>query len=221
MAQRRIEEKPKGGGSVWPWIIGLLLLGLIVWGVAEAFDESEEVYTEEVVEDGDEVAGVATGIDENNNYNDYDEVEGNQIAAVATYMNTTSDMEGEMGLGHEFSHRALTELADATQALAEEKGLMAEASIKEKSDQIDRLADDIMQDPMAGDHADKIKMAAMLITEMLEDIDMRTNNGEGAADLDALRQEAQAMDASTLTLDQKMDVRSFFGQARTVLQNMG
>ena len=221
MAQIRIEEKPKGGGSVWPWIIGLLLLGLIVWGVAEAFDESEEVYTEEVVEDGDEVAGVATGIDENNNYNDYDEVEGNQIAAVATYMNTTSDMEGEMGLGHEFSHRALTELADATQALAEEKGLMAEASIKEKSDQIDRLADDIMQDPMAGDHADKIKMAAMLITEMLEDIDMRTNNGEGAADLDALRQEAQAMDASTLTLDQKMDVRSFFGQARTVLQNMG
>ncbi|PPK86268.1 hypothetical protein CLV84_3191 [Neolewinella xylanilytica] len=219
MAQIRIEEKPTGGSSIWPWIIGLLLLGLVVWGVAEAFDDSEEVYTEEVVEDNDGVAGVATGIDENNNYNDYDEVEGS-LPAVATYMNTTASMDGEMGLDHEFSHRALTELADATKAIAEEKGLMSEASVMDKSDRIDRLANEIMEDPMAGDHADKIKMASMLIVEMMEDIDTQSNSGSNSADIDALRQEAQAMTAETLTLNQKEDVRSFFSQARTVLQNL-
>ncbi|WP_116105350.1 hypothetical protein [Lewinella sp. IMCC34191] len=221
MAQIRIEEKPAGGGaSIWPWIIGLLLLGLVVWGVAEAFDESDEVYTEEVVEDGDEVAPVATGIDENNNYKDYDEVGEGNLAAVSAYMSTTANMEGEMGLDHEFSHRALTELADATKAVAEEKGLMSEASVKEKSDRVDRLANEIMEDPMAGDHADKIKMASMLIVEMLEDIDTQAYNGQSASDLDALRQEAQAMSPETLTLNQKEDVRSFFAQARTVLERM-
>ncbi|WP_116124613.1 hypothetical protein [Lewinella sp. IMCC34183] len=220
MAQIRIEEKPKGGGSVWPWIIGLLVLGLIVWGVAEAFDESSETYTEEVVEDDDSVAGVATGIDENNNYNDYDEVGDGELAAVTTYLNTTQNMEGEMGLDHEFSHRALTQLADATKAIAEQKGLMSEASVKEKSDRVDRLANEIMEDPMAGDHADKIKMASLLIVEMLGDIDNQTNSGNSAADIDALRNDAQAMSAETLTLNQKENVRSFFSQARKVLQDL-
>ncbi len=210
MAQIRIEEKPTGGGtSIWPWIIGLLLLGLVVWGIAEAFEESDEVYTEEVIEEDDEVAGVATGINEDAN-----------LMAVTTYMNTTANMEGEMGLDHEFSHRALTELADATKAVAEEKGLMSEAAVMDKSERIDRLANEIMEDPMAGDHADKIKMAALLITEMLEDIDTRSYEGRSAANIDALRQEAQAMTPETLTLNQKEDVRSFFQQARMVLQNM-
>ena len=221
MAQIRIEEKSTTGGTnIWPWIIGLLLLGLVVWGVAEAFDESDEVYTEEVVEEGDEVAGVATGIDENNNYNDYEATGEGNLTAVATYMNTTADMEGEMGLDHEFSHRALTELAMATTAVAEEKGLMTEASVKEKADRVERLSNEIMQDPAATDHADKIKMSALLVTEMLEDIDGEAYAGRSAADIERLREEAQALTPETLTLNQKEDVRSFLGQARTVLSRM-
>ncbi|MCP9237578.1 hypothetical protein [Lewinella sp. JB7] len=219
MAQIRIEEK-KSGTPIWPWIIGLLLLGVIIWGVAEAFDESEEVYTEEVLEDDDSVAGVATGIDENNNYNDYETPDEDYTGAVTTYLSTTENMEGEMGIDHEFSHRALTELAMATRAIAEDKGLTSEASVKEKTDRIERLANEIMEDPMAGDHADKIKMAALLITEVLEDIDSEAYDGQSAADLAKLRQEAQAMSAETLTLNQKEDVRTFFRQARMVLQRM-
>ncbi|MGB3798392.1 MAG: hypothetical protein WA952_01185 [Lewinella sp.] len=221
MAQIRIEEKPTGGGTnIWPWIIGLLLLGLVVWGLTEAFDESEEVYTEEVVEEDDQVAGVATGIDENNNYKEYDSAGEGNLAAVSAYMSTTANMEGEMGLDHEFSHRALTELVGATKAIAEEKGLMSEASVKDKSDRAERLANEIMEDPMAGNHADKIKMASLLVVEMLEDIDTQSYSGKSSADLDALRQEAQAMSPETLTLNQKEDVRSFFAQARSILEKM-
>ena len=221
MAQIRIEEKSKSGGpAIWPWIVGLLLLGLVVWGVAEAFEESDEVYTEEVVEEDDAVAGVATGIDENNNYNDYESTGEGNLAAVSTYLATTANMEGEMGIDHELSHRAMSELAAATTAVAEEKGLMSEASVKDKSDRVMQLSNEIRQDPMAGTHADKIKMAALLITEMLEDIDQEAYAGRSAADLEGLREEAQAMNAETLTLDQKEDVRSFFGQARTVLERM-
>lgn len=221
MAQIRIEEKSAAGGpNIWPWVIGLLLLGLVVWGVAEAFDESEEVYTEEVVEDGEAVSGVATGIDENNNYNDYASTGEEESAAVSTYLNTTADMEGEMGLGHDFTHRALSQLAAATSALAQEQGLLSEASVRDKTDRVNRLADEIRREPMADTHADNIKMAAMLITEILEDVDERAFANGNAGELASLRQEAQAIDAETLTLDQKADVRSFFTQARTVIERM-
>ncbi|THH41671.1 hypothetical protein [Neolewinella litorea] len=219
MTQIRIEEKPNGGTSIWPWIIGLLILGLAVWGIAEAFEESDETYTEEVLEDDDNVAGVATGIDENNNYKEY-ETGADYTSAVSAYMSTTADMEGEMGLDHEFSHQALTELAQATVAIAENKGLLTDVSAREKADRVKRLSDDIMKDPLAGDHADKIKMAAMLITEMLEDIDTKAYNSQSADDLSKLRQEAQAISPETLTLNQKEDVRTFLGQARMVLERM-
>ena len=223
MAQIRIEEEKTGGTSIWPWIIGLLLLGLVIWGVAEAFDEAdEEVYTEEVVESDDGVAPVATGVDENNNYNSYDEPADGEYPytdARQTYLTSTENMEGDMGLGHAYSHRVLTELAQATTSLAREKG-MTDAGMQDKADRVMQLADDITKDPEATDHADKIKQAALLITEMLENIDQTSYNGQSRDDLTKLREEAQAIDTSTLTLEQKADVRSFFQQARTVIERM-
>ncbi|MBB4077661.1 hypothetical protein GGR28_000262 [Lewinella aquimaris] len=228
MAQIRIEEK-KSGGSILPWIIGLLLLALIIWGVAEAFDESEEVLTEEVVEEDGTVAPVATGIDENNNYNDYgdeavdkDQMRngmGNYGEARTSYLDYTANMEGEMGLGHDFSSTALTRLSYAAAALAESKGIDANDP-DSKANRARKMADEITRDPMAGSHADKIVTGALLITEILEDVNERAYDGEFDAEVNKLRSEAQAIDGSTLTLEQKSDVRSFFGQARRVLEMM-
>ncbi|WP_420460657.1 hypothetical protein [Neolewinella sp.] len=217
MAEIRIEEK-KTTGSIWPWIIGLLLLGLIIWGVSEAFDESDEVVTEEVMENDEGVAPVAQGVDENNNYNDY-EVNSDYASAKEAYLATTANMEGEMGLDHDFSHQALTELANAASALAVSAGVDDAANTDGKAQRVKRLAEEITRDPMAGDHADKIKMASMLIVEMLEDVSQAKNNQASDA-ISKLRQEAQAMTAETLTLNQKENVRSFFSQARTVLNEM-
>jgi hypothetical protein len=208
MAQIRLEEKKSG--SILPWIIGLLLLALIIWGVAEAFDddEIEETYTEEVIEDDDvaPVAPVANNVD--------------YMTPIAAFMATTENMEGDMGLDHEFSHKALTELVDATVAVAQAKGVNTAATTQAKVDEVKQLADEITRDPMAGDHADKIKQAALLITDMLESIDQESYNSQASADISELRNEAQAISQETLTLNQKEDVRSFFGQAREVLQDM-
>ncbi len=35
MAEIRVERKQR---NLWPWILGLLLLGLVVWAASEAFD---------------------------------------------------------------------------------------------------------------------------------------------------------------------------------------
>jgi hypothetical protein len=212
MAQIRIEEKKKGG-SILPWILGLLLLALVIWGVAEAFEESDETLTEEVYEDDADVAPVAAAatVDYDDNY--YQEPR-------EEYMTFTENMEGDMGLGHEFSHKALTRLANAASALAVAKGVESETDANSKSQRVKQLADEITKDPMAGDHADKIKMAAMLITEILEDVDEEAYSSVSENELTKLREEAQAISPETLTLDQKTDVRSFFKQARMVLEKM-
>ena len=144
MAEIRIEEK-KSSGSIWPWIIGLLLLGLIIWGVAEAFEESDETLTEEVMEDDEVVSPVAAGVD-----NDY-AMDESYMSAKNAYMEITNNLEGEMGLDHDFSHEALTELANAASALAVSAGVADDASSNSKAQRVKQLADEITRDPMAGD----------------------------------------------------------------------
>jgi hypothetical protein len=46
MADIDIQRK---SGSIWPWILGLLLLGLAIWGIAELLDNDEEAVVSPVV----------------------------------------------------------------------------------------------------------------------------------------------------------------------------
>lgn len=39
MAEIRVERKKK---SVWPWILGLLLAALLVWGITETMDNDRD-----------------------------------------------------------------------------------------------------------------------------------------------------------------------------------
>lgn len=43
MADINVERR---GPSIWPWILGLLVLALVIWGVAEMVDEDEPQVTE-------------------------------------------------------------------------------------------------------------------------------------------------------------------------------
>ncbi|MFW6080034.1 MAG: hypothetical protein ACODAE_10460 [Gemmatimonadota bacterium] len=48
MADINVERK---GPSIWPWVIGLLVLALLIWAIAEMVDTDEEVAVEEPVEE--------------------------------------------------------------------------------------------------------------------------------------------------------------------------
>lgn len=208
MAEIRIEKKKSGG--ILPWILGLLLLGLLIWGAAELFEESDEleaVSTEEVDEDYRPAAEVST---------DIEDVDYAYRNAFQAYMDFTEDMTGEMGLDHEFSHDALTMLADATIAVGDSRNV----DLSGKMDRVHQLADDITKDPMATDHADKIRMAAMNIVESLEKVDMDAYESGAKNEISMLRKEAQAITGKALALNQKEDVRTFFGAARNVLAKM-
>ena len=221
MADLRIEKKESK--SILPWLLGLLVLGLAVWGIAELVGEDpiEGMADTEVVDDaadrGSEI--VSNG----NTYTliDFDDpAAGDRFDDLYTeYSTYTENMTGEMGLDHEFSHNALTQLANATVALASAHGMAADLNVKEKAQMIKQKADAITKDPYATTHADDIKTAAMQISSILEQIQKAHYPGlEGATA--EVTSSASDITRETLTLNQKEDVRTFFGRARVLLDAM-
>lgn len=219
MAQIRIEEDKST--NFLPWILGLLLLGVIAWaGFAFLDNEDNDAALLDAEETNAPLAEMATeitGQPDGTYTNGKDDVEMGDYddKNLVLFMDYTTDMKGEMSLDHEFSHNALTYLADAVEDLAD----AYDVEITDNTNRAKRLADEITKDPYATDHADKIRMAAINITETLESINNKVN-GNAAMPLSNLRKEAQAINGKHLTLNQKEDVRSFFGAARKVLEAM-
>ena len=221
MAQIRIEEKKSG--SVFPWILGLLLLGLVAWAAFAFLDDEDNdgalLDAEELEYPAAEMATEITGEPDGTFIDGDDEVVVEYDAyapAFTKFMDYTVNMEGEMGLDHEFSHNAITYLAEATEAVAD----AYDVEITDNTERAKQLADDITKDPYATDHADKIRLAAINITETLERVDKWAFDTRNADALSNLRKEAQAINGKTLTLNQKEDVRGFFKAARNVLAGM-
>ena len=219
MAQIRIEEKESN--NILPWIFGLLLLGLLAWaGFAFLDDEDNDgvvLDTEETAAPLAEMATEITGEPDGTYTDGIDDVDNSAYLPVFNrFMDYTVNMEGEMGLDHEFSHNALTYLADATEAVAD----AYDVEITDNTERAKQLADEITVNPYATDHADKIRMAAINITETLERINKWGFSGAANDELVTLRKEAQAINGDHLTLNQKEDVRSFFKAARNVLAKM-
>jgi hypothetical protein len=202
MAEIRIEKKK----PVWPWLLlGLLLVGLLVWLVAdtdEDYDEIEETASVSEVEtyDTDMVAEAPVVIPE-----------------VTQYVEMV-DKNINMDLSHETSHKLLTSLADAIQATATKINYdpIQDNAFKEMKD----WADKIKKDPMAGTHANSIKKAldnaTVAIQNMQQTMPDVQNNSQ------KLQQELEDIDPATLTLDQKPDIKSYLreaGDALVLLQN--
>jgi hypothetical protein len=208
MAQIRIEEKKTG--SVIPWVLGLILLGFVVWaGFALLDNEDNNTVLLDTEEVNVPLAEMATEITDDINVNVYQN-------SVDKFMDYTATMTGEMGLDHEFSHNALTYLADATEDVADAYNVDITSNTKRAKE----LANAIIVDPYATNHADMIRMAAINITETMERIDKWALDYTVADQISKLRKEAQAINSNTLTLNQKEDVRSFFGAARNVLSTL-
>ncbi|OAV42794.1 hypothetical protein [Lewinella sp. 4G2] len=216
MANIRIEEKKT---NFIPILLGLLLLGLVAWaGFAFLDDEDNDgalLDTEEVEAPLAEMATEITG-QPDGTYLDNDVDATLYQPAVTKFITYTTEMEGEMGLDHEFSHNAITYLAEATEAIAD----AYDVNLTDNTERAKQLADEITVDPYATNHAEKIRMAAINITESLERIDATAFNNMNSAHIETIREEAQAIDGATLTLNQKEDVRGFLKAANKLMMKM-
>ncbi len=195
MAEIKIEKKT----TIWPWV----LLGLIIAALAAYFlffkDNKSNVVP---LSNGDDTTAM----------HNHDEPAGN---AVADYIIFIEKDTANMSLSHEYSHDALTKLANATGETAKNN----DVDISENLTKVKALADKITQNEESTTHADDVKESARVISSALTSI-QQAKFPDLSSDVNKVMTDANAIDVKDLTLDQKGTVKGFFKSAKDVIKKM-
>lgn len=193
MAEIKIEKKQ----PIWPWV----LLGLIILAAVLYFFVFMDKNSSKLLNDD---ADSTTMVMDNKN-------EG----AVVKYINFIDGDADTMTIAHDYSHEALTKLADAIEAMSDKTGVDVSADLNE----VKSLAQQITTNPMATTHADDIRKASTIIATALGTI-QQAKFPDLNVDSEDLMTDAKAVDEKELTLDQKSTVKTFFNAAADLLQKM-
>lgn len=202
MAEIKIEQKK----PIWPWLLlGFIIAALLVYFLV-FYDNSNN--TAAVTE--------TENITNTDNMNESARVGGNQEnATVAAYINYVESNKGNMGLDHEYTNEALLKLIEATNAKANEVGYEVRADIAKARE----YANMITRDPHATTHADNIRNAFGILTNVLQNIQKAKFPGL-ANEAEQLRSTSESVKPGTHTLEQKDAVKNYFAEASDLLNKM-
>lgn len=231
MAEIKIEKKP----SLFPWVLGALILAGLIYFIflliKSPNTETELSKIETIspapplVEDlekgnlpvDNETAGeintneaVATGKVEVKT----DLINLNEDDAVTTYISFLKENK-KMDIHHEYSNTALLSLIRAVEQVAKDNNIEIQTNLNEAR----YSANLITKDPYKVNHADHIKKASLLITNVIRTIQEKSFS-DMAQDLTNLQRKANNIEPGLETLNQKNKVKSFFNQAALVLTKM-
>lgn len=199
MAEIKIEKKK----PVWPWLLaGLLIAALLVYFLI--FRENGK--NTEAVTEADSITNTnepdLLGVKENN-------------GTVVAYVNFIENSKEKMSLDHAYTSEALLKLIEATNAMANEVGYEVQADL-EKAREYAKM---ITKDPFETTHADSIRKAVDILTNVLQNIQKAKYPGL-ADEAEALKTASESIMPEVLTLDQKDAVKNYFAKASGLLQKM-
>jgi len=191
MTEIKIEKKK----LLWPWILlGIVIVALIIYFLVFQ-TSSEEV--KEVTETTDLIS-----VKENN-------------TTVEAYVSFIEIDTNRMTLDHTYTNEALLKLTDATNAMAGEIGYDVKADIEK----VREHAKMITKDAFDTSHADSIRKAADILTNVLQNIQKAKYPGL-TNEVTELKNASASINPAVLTLDQRDEVKSFFSKAAVLLKKM-
>jgi len=199
MAEIKIEQKKQ----IWPWLlVGLVIAALLVYFL--------------VFSENDKITEAVTEADYNTNTNEPDLIGVNENnATVAAYVNFVENSEEKMSLDHAYTNEALLKLIEATNAMANEVGYEVQADIV----MVKEYANMITKDPFETSHADNIRKANDILTNVLQNIQKAKYPGL-ANEVEELRSASESIKPGVLALEQKDAVKNYFAKASDLLKKM-
>ena len=199
MAEIKIEQKKQ----IWPWLlVGLAIVALLVYFLV-FYDNGKNT---EIVTEEDYIT--------NTNESDLLAVKENN-STVAAYVNFVENSNEKMSLDHEYTNEALLKLTEATNAMANEVGYDVHADIEK----VREYAKMIEQDSFEATHADNIRNADEILTNVLQNI-QKANYPSLTDEVTALKTASESIKPGMLTLEQKDAVKNYFAKASDLLQKM-
>lgn len=212
MAEIKVERKDSNSNPIWPWIVGILLLLLIVWGLVEFFqtDEPEFRATREVV----------APVEETESRPESMQMSERPSQPVNSFISFVEEGEEspEMGLHHNYTSEGIERLSLALAALADEEA-PDDVEISQKKESMQQSADRIQQDPESLQHANIIKETFMEATALMESIQQHSFP-DSESEVEDVRSAAEDLEVDTPTLEQEEKVKDFFRNASDALQAM-
>jgi hypothetical protein len=199
MAEIKIEQKK----PIWPWLlVGLIIVALFVYFLVfrDNGENTEAVTEPEPITITNETD--LLGVKENNDI-------------VAAYVNFVENNKEKMSLDHAYTNEALSKLIEATNAIANEVGYDVQADI-EKAKEYAKM---ISSDPFETTHADNIRKADDILTNVLQNIQKAKYPGL-ADEVAELKSASESIKLDVLALEQKDEVKTFFIKAADLLQKM-
>ncbi len=195
MAEIKIEKKKQ----VWPWLLaGIVIATLIVYFLVFR-DSGKNTEAEDTTNTNQPDL---LGVKENN-------------STVAAFVNFVENDTTKMGLDHAYTNEALLKLMDATKAIAGEVGFEVQADLEKVRD----YANMITKDPYETTHADNIRKADDILTNVLQSI-QKAKYPSLAGEVEELKRASELIKPEVLTLDQKDAVKNYFVKASDLLQKM-
>lgn len=199
MTEIKIEKKKQ----IWPWLlVGLLIAALLVYFL--------------VYQDKDKNKAAVTEADHITNTDDADllGIKENNSTVVA-YVNFVENSKGKMSLDHSYTNEALLKLIDATNAIAGEVGFEVKADL----DKAREYANMITKDSFATTHADNIRKADEIVSDVLQNI-QKAKYPSLANEIVELKSALELIKPGELTLEQRDAVKNYFAKASDLLQKM-
>lgn len=199
MAEIKIEQKKQ----IWPWLlVGLVVAALLVYLLV--FRDNGK--NAEAVNDAEYIT--------NTNEPDLLEIKENN-STVAAFVSFVENDTNKMSLDHAYTNEALLKLVAATNAIANEVGYEVRADIEK----VEEYANMISKDPFETTHADNIRKADDILTNVLQNIQKAKYPGL-ADEVEELKSASESIKPGVLTLEQKGAVKNYFAKASDLLQKM-
>jgi hypothetical protein len=209
-----IDVERKSGPPVWMWILGLLLLGLIIWAIVSMMnrDDRRDVapMTDTVGTTWDTVAPGAAVLP----------------AQAETFIRDCRVDEGQrtddMGLDHTFTVNCFNNLAASIDGMAQEHG--ATGNVSQHTQTMRDRARQIEQSPPESvEHAGWTREAALAGASAMEALHQAgyTGRTQVQTPVNQMRQHAQEIERTELQQEQRTHLRSYFRSAADALNAMG
>jgi uncharacterized protein YxeA len=199
MAEIKIEQKKQ----IWPWILaGLVIAAVLLYFLA--FRDNDK--NKQVVSETDYITNTnestLPGVKENN-------------VTVAAYVNFVESNKVKLSLDHAYTNEALLKLIEATNVKAREVGYEVQADLEKAKEH----AEMITKDPFETTHANALRKATDMLTNVLQNIQKAKYPGL-TVEVDELRNASASIKPEVLTLEQRDAVKNYFAKASDLLQKM-
>ena len=210
MAEIKIEKKKK---PVWPWILALVIIGgILIWiwtDDAEPVTDEPGVVAEEQIDQARERENRTARENSDNSAPD--------DGAVNEYVQYVEENAESMGLEHEYTHKGLTNLAEALESVASQ--MPGSPNVQSDISNLKQQADRLMKETESTKHANTIREAFMSSANVLEEF-QQNQYPDMQQEVQELKSIAKNIDKSKMATEQSDAVNRFFAQSADVVSRM-